>query len=70
MLVTKHATIHVEYVSGRPMQIGEDEKRTYKDLECALDDCIMRSSINKIIVTKNFNKPADDPFDYYITIYD
>ena len=44
------------------------EKRRYKDLDCALTDCLVRSQTNKIIVSKIWNKDASDATDYIIEI--
>jgi len=67
---TKPVVIKISYVSGQKLKFGEEERRRYASLECALDDCLIRSSTNKAIVEKAFVKSSDDPYDYYIQIYD
>lgn len=44
------------------------EKKRYKDLDCALTDCLLKSKNNKIIVSKIWKKDAADSTDYIIEI--
>lgn len=46
----------------------QDEKKRYKDLDCALTDCLLKSKSNKIIVSKIWNKDASDATDYIVEI--
>lgn len=49
------------------IKIGQEKKR-YKDLDCAMTDCLMQSPSNKVIVSKVWNKPSDDATDYIVDI--
>lgn len=60
----------LSFTSGRDFRDGEDETKRYQDLECALDDCLIKSPVNKVIVSKHWNKKADDPIDYEVEIVD
>lgn len=46
----------------------QEEKKRYRDLDCAMTDCCMQSPINQVVVSKVWNKPADDATDYIIDI--
>lgn len=46
----------------------QGEKKRYKDLDCALTDCLLKSKSNKIIVSKIWKKDAADATDYIIEI--
>ena len=51
------------------IRIGQEgERKRYKDLDCALTDCCMQSPNNKVLVSKVWNKPADDGTDYIVDI--
>lgn len=60
----------ISFTSGREFRAGEEETKRYSDLECALDDCLVKSQSNKVIVSKRWNKTAEDPIDYDIEIVD
>ncbi len=49
------------------IRIGQEKKR-YKDLDCALTDCLIHSKSNKIVVSKIWNKDASDATDYVVDI--
>lgn len=49
------------------IRVGNEKKR-YKDLDCALTDCLIKSKSNKIVVSKIWNKDASDATDYIIEI--
>lgn len=49
------------------IKVGNEKKR-YKDVDCALTDCLIKSKTNKIMVSKVWNKSAADATDYIIEI--
>lgn len=49
------------------IRVGQEKKR-YKDLDCALTDCLIKSKSNKILVSKIWQKSASDATDYIIEI--
>lgn len=71
MIQQKPVRIRVSHIDKKTfVQKGDHESKRYQSMECALDDCIMQSKTNTALVTKDWNKPATDPYDYYIQIYD